>query len=255
MSRAIGTARMSGHTGPVIIFVHGVGSTAAIWDYQLKALGDAYRCFAVELRGNGVPKPEPVPQRITRDGYVEDVLAVADAAGAERFHYVGCSLGGVIGFELYKRVPERVRSIAFVGSFAWYPDAQNYVENVIASVRESGRMERFAHERARKLGMPPGKRTDETIAQMACKSVASYVAATHATWTGEYRDLLAEITVPTLVVCGENDTVAPPAFSAEIARGIAGAQLEVLTGAGHVANADAPELFNDILRAFLQSVA
>ena len=251
---AIATARASGARGEAVLFVHGVGSTAAIWDYQLRAFADAYRCFAVELRGNGVPKPEPDPAEITRDGYVDDVLCVADAAGAERVHLVGCSLGGVVGFELWKRAPQRLRSLTFVGSFAWYPDADAYVRQVVDAVREAGTMERFAHERAKKLGMPPGTRTDETIAQMACKSVPSYVAATHATWTGEYRDLLPSIAVPTLVVCGERDTVAPPHFSQEIAGRIPGARLEILHDAGHVTNADAPERFNELLRAFFASI-
>jgi 3-oxoadipate enol-lactonase len=250
----IATARIAGTHGHAIIFVHGVGSTAAIWDYQLTALGDAYRCFAVELRGNGIPKPEADPSEITREGYVDDVLAVADAAEAQQFHFVGCSLGGVIGFELWKRAPQRLHSLTFVGSFAWYPDAENYVQNVIAGVRAAGTMERFAFERAQRLGLPAGKRTAETIAQMACKTVPSYIAATHATWTGEYRDLLARIGVPTLVICGERDTVAPPSFSQQIAGAVPGARVEILADAGHVANADAPDRFNELLRAFLGEV-
>lgn len=254
MSATIATARVSGERGPVVIFAHGVGSTAAIWDYQLRALADRYRCFAVELRGNGVPKPDPPPGQIDRDGYVDDVLAVADAAGAQQFHFVGCSLGGVVGFELWQRAPHRIQSLTFVGSFAWYPESQAYVDNVIASVRSAGTMERFAYERARKLGLPPGARTDETIAQMACKSVPCYIAATQATWTGEYREVLPGISVPSLVVCGENDGVAPPAFSQEIAQSVREGRLEIIAGAGHVANADAPERFNAILRSFLESV-
>jgi pimeloyl-ACP methyl ester carboxylesterase len=253
MTHAIATARLSGTGAGALIFVHGVGSTAAIWDYQLAAFGDAYRCFAVELRGNGVPKPEPPPQAITREGYVDDVLAVADAAGVEAFDFIGCSLGGVVGFELWKRAPERVRSLTFVGSFAAYPDSDAYVRSVIASVEAAGTMERFAQERAKKLGMPPGRRTDETIEQMACKTVPSYIAATKATWTWDYRDILPTIAVPTLVICGERDTVAPPSKSQEIAAGISGARLEVIANAGHVTNADAPERFNELLREFLES--
>lgn len=251
MSGTIATARASGARGDAVLFVHGVGSTAAIWDYQLAALSDAYRCFAVELRGNGVPKPEPDPREITREGFVDDVLAIADAAAAKRFHFVGCSLGGVVGFELWKRAPQRVRSFTFVGSFASYPNAAAYVQTVVAAVQAAGDMERFAQERAKKLGMPPGRRAEETIAQMACKTVPSYIAATHATWTGDYRDLLARIDVPALVVCGEGDAVAPASFSQEIARGIRGAHLDVIPRAGHVTNADAPERFNELLRAFL----
>jgi 3-oxoadipate enol-lactonase len=250
--RDIATARVAGAGEDAIVFVHGVGSTAAIWDDQLRAFSDSYRCFAVELRGNGVPKPEAAPEDISRDGFADDVLSVADAAAAQRFHFVGCSLGGVVGFELWSRAAHRLRSLTFVGSFAWYPDAPAYVENVIASVRQAGTMEQFAHERVRKLAMPAGKRTDETIAQMACKSVPSYEAATRATWTGDYRNLLNRITSPTLVICGDKDAVAPPSFGQEIAAGIAGARLEIIAGAGHVANADAPERFNQILRAFLE---
>lgn len=255
MSTVFATARMSGSGQDAVVFVHGVGSTAAIWDYQLQEFGAAYRCFAVELRGNGVPTPEPDPSQITREGYVDDVLAIADAAGAQRVHFVGCSLGGVVGFELWKRAPERVRSLTFVGSFAWYPNSDAYVRSVIEGVQAAGTMERFAHERAKKLGMPPGRRTDETIEQMACKTVPSYIAATHATWTGEYRDLLATIAVPALVICGERDAVAPPSFSQEIAGGIPGARLEIIAGAGHVTNADAPDRFNELLRAFLGDAA
>ena len=245
------TARLRGSKGDAVIFVHGVGSTAAIWDYQLDVLCDAYRCYAVELRGNGVPKPEPPPEDINREGFVDDVLAVADAADSQRFHYVGCSLGGVIGFELWKRAPERIASLTFVGSFAWYPDAQNYVRGVIDAVKAAGTMERFARERATKIGMPPGRRTDETIEQMACKTVESYIASTRATWTGEYRDRLKTISVPTLVICGGKDTIAPRSFSEEIAAGIPGARLEVVEDAGHVTNADCPERFNGLLREFL----
>ena len=251
MTATIATARAAGSRGPVVIFVHGVGSTAAIWDYQLRALSGDYRCFAVELRGNGVPRPEPPPESITREGFVDDVLAVADAAGADRFHFVGCSLGGVVGFELWKRAAQRMLSLTVVGSFAAYPNAEAYVDNVVASVRSAGTMEAFAHERARNLGMPPGTRTDETIAQMACKQVPSYIASTHATWTGDYRAMLPSISVPTLVMYGTKDSVAPAALSEEIARGVPGARLEVVQDAGHVTNADAPERFNEILRAFI----
>lgn len=248
---AIATARMAGGGGEAVIFVHGVGSTAAIWDYQLKAFAGEYRCFAVELRGNGVPKPEAAPDEITREGFAADALALADAAGVHAFHLVGCSLGGVVGFELHRRAPQRLKSLTFVDSFAAYPDGERYAASVIESARASGSMEAFALERARKLGMPPGTRTDETIAQMACKTVESYAASTRATWTGDYRADLASIRVPSLVVCGERDAVAPPALSREIAAGIPGAELHVIPGAGHVANADAPEAFNELLRRFL----
>lgn len=252
---AIASARMSGRAGEGIVFVHGVGSTAAIWDAQLREFGSRYRCFAVELRGNGASKPEPPAQSITREGFTQDVLAVADAAGLDRFHFVGCSLGGVVGFELWKCAPGRLASLTLVGSFAAYENGDSYARNVVDLALQSGTMDRFASERAAKLGMPPGPRADQTVAQMACKTLDSYVASTIATWTGDYRPLLDSIAVPVLVVCGERDQVAPQHYAREIAQAVPGARMEILNGAGHVANADAPEAFNRMLESFLEGLS
>jgi len=244
--------RVAGTGGPPVIFVHGVGSTGAIWDYQLSALGDDYRCAAIELRGNGAGA-DVAPEEITREGFRDDVLAAADALGFEIFHFVGCSLGGVVGFELWKAAPERLKSLVFVGSFAAYPNAQAYAQGVVDAVNRAGNMETFALERAAKLGLPP-HRFDETVQQMAVKRVPSYIASTWATWTGDYRPMLSSIDVPTLVVYGERDAIAPRELSEEIANGIPGARLIAVPNAGHVTNADAPEAFNALLRECFSSV-
>ena len=245
-------ARTNGIDGSSLIFVHGVGSTASIWDAQLRAFGGEHLCAAVELRGNGVPKPEPEPSLITREGYACDVLAVADALGMDRFTLVGCSLGGVLGFELWRRAPERIESLVIVGSFAAYPNARAYVDGILTALKEAGTMQAFAQLRAAKLGLSP-ERTRETMEQMACKDEHSYAAATEATWTGDYTAILDTIDVPTLVMCGERDAIAPFALSKIIADGVRDARLEVVPDAGHVANADAPDAFNKLLRAFLSA--
>jgi len=246
-------ARRAGTAGRALIFVHGVGSTAAVWDAQLAAFGGEYRALAIELRGNGA-LADPDPSLISREGFAADVLAVADAAGVDRFTIVGCSLGGVVAFELWKRAPQRIEAMLIVGSFARYPNAQAYADGVKAAAREAGDMASFAAVRAPKLGLTP-ERTRATIEQMACKSIPCYLASTQATWTGDYRDVLPSISVPVLVAWGERDTIAPRALSEEIVAGIPGARSVEIPGAGHVANADAPARFNDELRAFLEATA
>ncbi len=245
-------ARQSGSHGPAIVYVHGVGSTAAAWAAQLDGMEADFRNVAIELRGNGAGA-DPAPEVITRPGYVRDVLAILDALAIERAHFVGCSLGGAVGFELWQTAPERVQSFTFVGAFAAYPSAQAYADGVVDAVQAAGSMEAFARARVARLGLPP-EREAAAIAEMACKSVPSYLRATQATWTGDYRAMLGSITVPTLVVVGERDAIAPPALSEEIARGIPGARLEVIPEAGHVTNADAPQVFNALLRSFVCSV-
>ena len=242
-------ARTAGGRGPALIFVHGVGSTAAIWDAQLEAFSNDFRCAAVELRGNGA-LANPDPARITRKGFADDVLAVADALGFETFTLVGCSLGGVVAFELWKRAPERFDAMVIVGSFARYPDGDKYAQTICDALEGATEMRAFAESRAARLGLPP-ERYRETVEQMACKSAACYRASTQATWTGDYRDVLSTIAVPALVLCGERDAIAPAVLSDEITAGIPGAQFAVVEDAGHVANADAPKQFNQLLREFL----
>lgn len=245
--------RTVGTQGAAVIFVHGVGSNAAIWDYQLGALQGQNRCFAVELRGNGATKSEPPPELIDREGFVDDVLAVADANHLPLFHFVGCSLGGVVGFELWRRAPERVASFTMLGSFAKYPKGKSYAKSIIEAVKDAKSMEAFAKERAHRVlpPNPPEHRVKETIEQMAGKSKASYIASTQATWTGDYRSTLGTISIPTMVVCGALDQVAPLEFSQSMARDIPHAQIVAIPDAAHCANADAPERFNAILSAFI----
>lgn len=233
-----------------MLFVHGVGSTAAIWDYQLEPFGADRLCAAVELRGNGTLKPDPDPSTIDRSAYAQDVLAVADALGAGRFVLVGCSLGGAVAFELWRSSRDRVAAMILLGAFARYPDGERYADQICAQAREIGDMRAFGELRASKLGLPPA-RLRETIEQYGCKSVECFLASTRATWTGDYVDLLATINVPVLVAHGEHDSVAPVERSVEIASGIANARLASIPDAGHVANADAPERFNAMLEEFL----
>jgi 3-oxoadipate enol-lactonase len=152
-------------------------------------------------------------------------------------------------------VPHSIASLTIVGSFAKYPDAEKTVETIVGAAIEAGDLRSFAQARAERV-VPPGApagRLRDTVEQMAKKSLPSYIASTKATWTGDFRADLPQITVPALVVCGELDPVAPLALSEEIASGIPGAQLTVIPGAGHVTNADAPETFNEVLSRFLRS--
>jgi 3-oxoadipate enol-lactonase len=243
-------AQPSANSPAALIFVHGVGSTAAIWDRQLDTFGDRYRCVAIELRGNGVYE-NPDPQLITRAGFARDVVTVMDALRIERCTLVGCSLGGVVSFELWQQGHRRFDAMVILGSFACYPDGEQYAVNVSAAVREAGSMRVFAERRAAQLGLPP-ERLRETIEQMACKSVPSYLASTEATWTGDYRSMLSSITVPALVCYGANDRVAPRELSEVIAAGIPGADLAEIPDAGHVSNADNPAAFDALLGDFIR---
>jgi pimeloyl-ACP methyl ester carboxylesterase len=94
----------------VMLFHHGVASCAAAWDGWTPALVGRHRLVRFDLRGHGA-SPLPAGFEWSLDGTVEDLGAVADAAGADRFHLVGESLGGTVALAFAARHPERVLSL------------------------------------------------------------------------------------------------------------------------------------------------
>lgn len=94
-----------------IVFHHGIAMSSGLWRGWLPRLADRYRLVALDMRGYGrstVPEPG-YPWSL--EGLVADLMAVADAAGATRFHFVGESIGGTVGLLAALRQPERLRSL------------------------------------------------------------------------------------------------------------------------------------------------
>jgi pimeloyl-ACP methyl ester carboxylesterase len=103
-------------SGPAIMLLHGAGQTRAEWsrtDY-IKRLAPNFTVIAVDLRGRGESDKPTKPEAYALDRFAEDLVAVADAAGAKRFHVWGYAYGGLIGRALAAR-SDRVRSLAYIG--------------------------------------------------------------------------------------------------------------------------------------------
>ncbi|MEM7480494.1 MAG: alpha/beta fold hydrolase [Acidobacteriota bacterium] len=102
-----------GAGSPPVIFVHGLGGTAAQWSAQLEALRGAQRAVAVDLRGHGHSEPSEEGAYALAD-YATDVLAVADQLGLDSFVLVGHSLGALVTIALAAEQPERVAGLFLV---------------------------------------------------------------------------------------------------------------------------------------------
>jgi pimeloyl-ACP methyl ester carboxylesterase len=98
-------------TKQVILFHHGLGATSGSWAAWLPVLADAYRVVAFDMRGHGRSQPVDPVSPESFDRLVEDLFAVADAAGAERFHLVGESIGGTIALKAAIDHGERILSL------------------------------------------------------------------------------------------------------------------------------------------------
>ncbi|HEX6603418.1 MAG TPA: alpha/beta fold hydrolase, partial [Sphingomicrobium sp.] len=94
----------------------------------------------------------------------------------------------------------------------------------------------------------------EVVETMARIDPAAYVIASEAVWLADQRERAAAIRVPTLVLCGTDDKVTPPALSRELAQLIPGATCELIERSGHISNLEQADAFDTLVGAFIRGV-
>ena len=156
---------------------------------------------------------------------------------------------------MHALAPERCASLILADTFAIHPDGQAIYDRSVAA-SESMTMRELAEARAPSLlGAAAGEAIkSEVIATMGRIDPAAYRQGAQAVWLADQRDRAAAIAVPTLILVGDEDRITPPALSQALAKLVRGASLEVIAGAGHLANLEQPAAFNSVVDAFLVGV-
>jgi 3-oxoadipate enol-lactonase len=167
----------------------------------------------------------------------------------------------MVAQELAATQPERLRSLTLSGTSAAFGRAdgawqQTFVAERLAPLDRGLTLADLAPELLRGLlgADPDPDGVRQAIASMGRVPEATYRAAVRCIVTFDRRAALDEIVVPTLLLAGERDPVAPPAMMARMAARIPGARFMVLPGAGHLANLERPAAFNEALAGFLGDV-
>ena len=234
-----------------ILFLHGVGSDKSVWAPQLAHFGAKRRSVALDYPGYG--DSDPAAAGTTRDDFAAAILGAMDRLGIERAHVCGLSLGGVIAIAMYAAAPTRCVSLVLADSFAVHPEGRAIYDRSIAA---SADMRALAKGRADALLAQPADATvrSEVIDTMAKIDPAAFRIGAEAVWLADQRDRAAAIRVPTLVVCGTEDSITPPTLSEELARIIPGARYERIERAGHLTNIERPDEFNAGVETFIERV-
>jgi 3-oxoadipate enol-lactonase len=249
---AIGFIEAGGGTAVPIVFLHGVGSDKSVWRPQLAHFGQSRRAIALDYPGYG--ESEPVAEA-SRDDFAESMLGAMDALGVGRAHICGLSLGGVIAIAMHAAAPERSASLVLADSFAVHPDGPGIFQRSTDASR-SMTMRALAEAR---IDMLLGSEAStelrtEVVETMAAIDPEAYRVGANAVWLADQRDRAAGVDVPTLVLCGAEDVVTPPALSEQLAKLISGARMELIGASGHLANAEQPAAFNAAIDRFLTDV-
>jgi pimeloyl-ACP methyl ester carboxylesterase len=249
----------SGGDGPVIVLTHGFTVTLRMWDPTVTALIAAgWRVVTWDLRGHGATVTPEDPACYTLDAVVEDLVALLDHLGVERAVLGGLSFGGYLSLAAWCRQPDRVSALVLADCGPGYrrPEprqAWNDMVEARATAIEAAGLDVLR-------GDPAAGSSEAVRAQVGLdrhRSVDELVLAVRgflAQHDGLVMERLAQVDVPTLVVVGANDE--PFLNGSEVmAAKIPGAQLVVITDAGHVANLDQPEAFNRAVVGFLSQLS
>jgi pimeloyl-ACP methyl ester carboxylesterase len=236
-------------TGPAVLLSHGYSATRRMWDDQHRALADRYRVISWSMRGHGATESPADPARYSAALTIADMHALLTHLGVERAVIGGLSLGGYVSLGFALEHPAMTRALVICDSGPGYRNAEAR-EAWNARARE-----RAAALEARGLEALGRSREVAESARLhrSAQGLAHAARGMLAQEGSRVIDGLAGISVPTLVIVGDQDQpfLAPCEY---MAKKIPGARLEVIRGAGHSSNLDQPETFNRILRDFLSDL-
>ena len=222
-----------------VLFLHPVNTAGRIWADLVAALSPVRYCLLPDLRGHGASVHRGP---FSLDGYVDDAVAVLDAAGVERAHVVGGSLGGTAAVALAARAPDRVLSIAAFGSMLSLPVGPDDLETVAQTIRSLGTRGYFEE-------IAPGTLSPDAPAGLADDVVALAVASGRSpemvtailinALQTDATALAGKVDCPCLVATGEFDAWCTPEVGREMASRLAG-QFTVVPAAGHLPMLERP---------------
>ena len=251
----INVVRAGPRSGSPVILLHAVSLDLTYWDAQFERLSRTHDVVAFDWPNHGRSGNLPAAQ-ISFNALAKVVASVVEQTAGGPAHIVGLSMGSMVAQHFALTYPERVRSLCLLGSACTFADAvRQGMQDRAAKVRQGG-MTAVLEAALSRWFVPEfrGRRPD--VIDRVTKTVLACDAEGHAaTWDMiaglDTQERLASLTCPTLVLAGAEDPSTPPAAARLIAERIVGAQVEIIPGASHMAQLEAPEVVSDLIGSFL----
>jgi 3-oxoadipate enol-lactonase len=248
---------LSGKKGaPVVVLSHSLSCNLLMWNPQIDALNPYFRVLRYDTRGHGAT--DASPGSYTLELLAEDVTGLLDALGMDRVHFVGLSMGGMIGQCLVLNHPHRLKSLVLCDTASIVPaEAQPVWQERLDKVRKKG-MEALSEETMERWFTPAFLRQNPPMVklireQILATPVAGYIGCVEAIRRLNYLDRISGIKTPTLIMVGEDDPGTPVSASEAMHERISGSKLVVLPSARHLSNVEQTEAFNAALLKFLKN--
>jgi 3-oxoadipate enol-lactonase len=247
-----------GQQGDWVTMSHSLCCNVHMWDGLAQELAQNHRVLRFDTRGHGQSDAPPGPYTLAQLG--ADAYGVMQHLGIARSHWIGLSMGGMIGQTMALAYPGLFSSMVLADTSAGYPAAaQSTWADRMRLAREGGMQAVVQGTLARWFTEPFRHARPDVMAQVTDMitgtPVPGYLGCCEAIAALDLLDQIAAIECPTLVVVGDQDAATTPDMARDIAQRIVGAQLHVVPNASHIANMEQPENFNQAVHRFLASLA
>jgi pimeloyl-ACP methyl ester carboxylesterase len=242
-------------SGDPILLIMGLGYPSYLWHRTRPTLKERYRTIALDNRGSGQSDAPPGPYSIAL--MASDAAAALDAAGVERAHVFGLSMGGMIAQEFALQYPGRVRKLVLGCTACGGPKVVRAEAEVNQVLMMRGSM---TVEEGIEAAVPfiydagtPRARIDEDLAirRRTYPKAEAYAAQLNGILAWESYSRLGQIKAPTLVIHGETDRLVPAGNGKLIAESMVGSKLVLLPHASHIYMTDQPEASHKAVMDFL----
>jgi 3-oxoadipate enol-lactonase len=236
---------------PALMLSNSLGTTLHMWEAQAAAFAARFRLIRYDRRGHGKSGVTPGPYSMARFG--QDAIAIMDALGVEKVHWLGLSMGGMVGQWLGANAPTRIDKLILSNTTSHYADKAPW-DARIKTIREKGIaaiadmvMTVWFTERFRKSNPADVERLK---AMLLATPAEGYIACCEAIRDMDLRDGLPSIKAPTMVIAGEHDPSTNIGAGEYMRSHIPGAGMIVLDAA-HISNVEQPDAYTREVLAFL----
>jgi 3-oxoadipate enol-lactonase len=244
--------------GPCVCITHSLASDGGSWAEQVPVLlGAGFRVLRLDMRGHG--GSDPIAGDYTMTQLAGDVAAVLEALGLARVHYIGLSIGGMIGQAFALEHGDKLISALWCDTLpASPPGAADIWGPRIKAVRAADSLEPIAEASMDRYLSPafrdrnPGrwKQLRDTVVGT---TPAGYLGCSAAILDFDFTARLPSLKLPVLVVCGEEDAGTPASENRRLAGLVPGARYEEIAGMRHFPNVEAPDAFNRVMLGWLDA--
>ncbi|PID56353.1 hypothetical protein CSB45_11765 [candidate division KSB3 bacterium] len=223
--------------GENVFFLHGLGGNIYNWAYQTKYFSETNNVVSLELPGHGRSSGKGGS---AIEYYTDQLVKFFDVMAIDNIVIIGHSMGGVVSLDFSFKYPERVKALVLVATSAKFDiptqklmELKNDMESIFGSLEKAKEKMKDIDERL--------VTNDMMVLLGDVMAIKKYDGVSH----------LSELNMPTLVVGGSEDVLAPISHSEQLHANIKNSELQIIENAGHMVMVEAHQEFNAVLEEFL----